>query len=144
MLTDSETQIVDRYVEEILSDDNFAVADEILAPDFVIHGLQTLRGRESFIEVQSTVLRKAFPDLTFDVEDMFGDGNKVGVRATIRGTHQGEYLGIAATGRQVEVETTMILRVSDGQIEEVWPVMDSLTWFQQLGAVPTMDWQEEE
>ena len=143
MLTDSETQIVNRYVEEILSDDSFAVADEILAPDFVIQGLQTLRDRESVIEVQSTVVRKAFPDLTFDMEDIFGDGNKIGIRATIRGTHQGEYLGIAATGRQVEVETIMILRVSVGQIEEAWPVMDSLTWFQQLGAAPAMDWQEE-
>jgi predicted ester cyclase len=127
-----------------LSNGDFAVADEILTPDFVIHGLETLRDRESFIEVQSTVLRKAFPDLRFEVEDVFGDQNKVAVRSTMRGTHQGEYLGIASTDRKVEVETVMIFRLSGGKIAEVWPEMDSLAWFQQIGAVPLMEWQKED
>lgn len=142
MLSDSNRRIIDRYVDEILSNGNFAVADEILAPDFVIHGLGTLRGREEFIDVQSTVIREAFPDLTVETEDVFGDGNKVAIRSTMAGTHQGEYLGIPATDRQVEVETVSICRLSGGQIAEVWPEMDSLAWFQQLGAVPPMEWQE--
>lgn len=138
---ETDRRIIDRYFEEILSDGDFAGADEILAPDFVIHGLQTLRDRESFIEVQQTVIREAFPDLRFAVKDVFGDGNKVAVRATIEGTHRGEYLGIAATGNQVEVDAVMLLRLSDGRIAEVWTIMDSLSWFQQLGAVPPLEWQ---
>ena len=144
MITNTNEKIIDRYFEEILSNGNFVDADEILTPDFVIHGLETLRDRESFIEVQSTVLREAFPDIRFEVEDMIGDQSKVAVRSTMRATHQGEYLGIAATDRKVEVETVMIFRLSDGKIAEVWTEMDSLAWFQQLGAVPLMEWQKEE
>lgn len=143
MLTNSDTQVINRYCDEVLNDGDFTAATEILAPDFVIHGLQTLRGRERFLEVQSTI-RKAFPDLTVDVEDMFGDENNVAVRSTMRGTHRGEYLGIAATGRQVAVESMMICRLSGGRIVEVWAQMDSLSWFQQLEAVPPMEWQEAE
>ncbi|GAA5063868.1 ester cyclase [Haladaptatus pallidirubidus] len=144
MLSDADKRLVDRYFDEILSGGDFSVNDEILAPDFTIYGLETLRDRDQFLEVQSTVLREAFPDLIFELHDVFGDENKVAVRATMRGTHQGEYLGIAPTGNQVEVETITILRISGERIVEVWSEMDSLTWFQQLGAVPQMDWQAEE
>lgn len=143
MITNTNKQITNQYFEEILSNGNFTVANEILAPDFVIHGLKTLQDKESFIEVQSTVLREAFPDLRFEVEDVFGDQSKVAVRSTMRGTHLEEYLGIAATNRRVEVESVMILRLSDGKIAEVWPEMDSLAWFQQLEAIPPMEWQKE-
>lgn len=142
-MTETNRRIVDRYCNEILSDGDFANADEILTPDFVIHGLQTLRGRERFLDVQSTVIREAFPDLTFDVEDAFGDENDVAVRGTTRGTHEGSYLGIAPTGNQIAVESVMLCRVLDGRVAEVWPQMDSLAWFQQLEAVPQMDWQED-
>ncbi|WP_247003443.1 ester cyclase [Halosolutus gelatinilyticus] len=143
MVTESDNRIVDRYCGEILSEGDFTAADEILTPEFVIHGLETLRGRDRFLEVQSTVIREAFPDFRVDVEDVFGDGTKVAVRATVGGTHDGTYLGIEPTGRQVAVESTMICRLSDGRIAEVWPRMDSLAWFQQLGAVPPMEWQED-
>ncbi|MFC6823626.1 ester cyclase [Halopelagius fulvigenes] len=143
MLSDAEKRLVDRYFDEILTDGDFGDSDKILAPDFTISGLETLRDREQFLEVQSTVLREAFPDLTFDLHDVFGDENKVAVRATMRGMHQGEYLGIAPTSNQVAVETITILRLSGERIVEVWSEMDSLTWFQQLGAIPQMDWQTE-
>lgn len=142
MVREADKQLIDRYFDEILSDGNFADADEIIAPDFIIHGLETLRGRERFLEVQTTVIREAFPDLTVEVNDVFGDVNKVAVRATLAGTHQGEYLGIGPTGNQVEMESIMILRISNGRIAEVWSEMDSLTWFQQLGGVSLMEWQE--
>lgn len=141
MLSDADKQLVDRYFGEILSDGGYGAADEILAPDFTIHGLETLLDRVQFLEIQSTVLREAFPDLTFELHDVFGDDNKVAVRATMRGTHRGEYLGIAPAGNQVEVETITILRISGERIVEVWSEMDSLSWFQQLEAVPRMDWQ---
>lgn len=144
MLKDTSARIVDRYCDEILSTGDFSNADEILTPDFVIHGLRTLRGRERFLEVQSTVIREAFPNLRVDIQDVFGDEHRFAVRATMRGTHEGTYLGIEPTGNRLEVESMMMCRLEDGRIAEVWPQMDSLTWFQQLGAVPPMEWQEEQ
>lgn len=144
MLKDTSARIVDRYCDEILSRGDFSNADEILIPDFVIHGLRTVRGREWFLEVQSTVIREAFPDFRVDIHDVFGDEHRFAVRATTRGTHEGTYLGIEPTGNRLEVEAIMLCRVEDGRIAEVWPQMDSLAWFQQLGAVPPMEWQEEQ
>lgn len=143
MIPTSTERIADRYCDEILSTGDFSNADEILTPDFVIHGLQTLRGRERFLEVQSTVIREAFPDLRVDVEDVFGNEYWFAVRATMQGTHEGTYLGIKPTGTRLKVEAMMLCRVEDGRIAEVWSQMDSLAWFQQLGAVPLMEWQEE-
>lgn len=142
MLSPATNQIIDRYCGELLTDGDFDNADEILAPDFVIHGVQTLRSRERFLDVQSTVIRKAFPDLRIDVKDVFGDDEKVAVRSVIRGTHQGEYLGIEPTGTKIDTEAVMLCRLSDGRLTEVWPHMDSLSWFQQLGGIPLMEWQK--
>lgn len=78
----------------------------------------------------------AFPLYELIAEDMIAEGDRVAVRATVRGTHQGEFSGIPATGRRVEIPVFLIYRLEDGLIVEHWIQADVLGLLQQLGALP--------
>ena len=110
----------------------------LLADDFVEHeeapGLAPTReGVMDFFRMN----RAAFPDMRMDVEEVISSGDKVVVRARVTGTHQGEFMGMPATGKRVDVKLIDIMRFGDdGLAHEHWGVMDALAMMQQLGAVP--------
>ena len=110
----------------------------LLADDFVEHeetpGLApTKAGVTDFFRMQ----RAAFPDMLMDVQDVIASGDKVVVRARYTGTHQGEFMGMPATGKSVDLQLIDIFRLgSDGLVREHWGVYDTLLMMQQLGAVP--------
>jgi|SRR5579864_3975880 steroid delta-isomerase-like uncharacterized protein len=78
------------------------------------------------------LMKRAFPDLQARIEDIFGAGDKVAVRVRFRGTHVGEFLGFAATGRTVEYASHEFYRVADGLIAEEWICSDMATLLGQL------------
>ncbi|HKH37173.1 MAG TPA: ester cyclase [Rubrobacter sp.] len=67
---------------------------------------------------------------------MIAEGDKVAVRYTVEGTHEGELFGVPPTGRRVSIESFTVERVSDGRIREHWRVTDTLDMMQQMGAIP--------
>ena len=67
---------------------------------------------------------------------MMADGNLEAARAIVAGTHKGELMGVAATGKSVEFESIDIIRVDDGKVAEHWGVTDTMSLKQQLGAIP--------
>ena len=81
-------------------------------------------------------IRSAFPDSHWTVEEQIAEGDKVLSRFVWSGTHQGEFLGVPATGRAVSAWVMVISRIADGQIAEEWQLTDTLGLMQQLGAVP--------
>ena len=83
------------------------------------------------------MFRSAIPDLRVVVEDIIAEGDKVAVRYTLEGTHEGELFGVPPTGKRVSIKSISVERVSDGKIIEHWRVTDSLDMMQQLGAIPT-------
>jgi predicted ester cyclase len=83
------------------------------------------------------MLFAAFPDQKWTIEELIAEGDKVVNRFTWRGTHQGNFLGIAPTGSQVEVKGVVIDRFADGKIADTRILMDNLGLMQQLGVVPT-------
>jgi steroid delta-isomerase-like uncharacterized protein len=85
-----------------------------------------------------TYLFKGFPDLTVDIEDIIAQDERVAHRFTFRGTHRGEFLGIAATGKQVTAAGMQINLFSGGKCIEVWSVHDSFRFLSQIGAVPKL------
>ena len=109
-----------------------------LAEDFVEHeetpGLApTKAGVEAFFRMQLA----AFPDLRMDVQDVVADGSKVVARVRYTGTQHGEFMGMPATGKSVDVQVIDIFRFDDdGRVSEHWGVFDQLTMMQQLGLVP--------
>jgi steroid delta-isomerase-like uncharacterized protein len=130
--------IARREIEEVYGAGNFAVADEIVAHDFVGHDPalpEPLRGPAGIKEA-ATGYRNAFPDLRITIEAQVSEGDLVVTRWTARGTHQGELFGIAPTGKQATVTGISLDRISNGKIIEDWTNWDTLGLLQQLGAVP--------
>jgi steroid delta-isomerase-like uncharacterized protein len=126
---------VRRFFEELLSTDNFAVADEILSPDFRFYfaGSPVAMDHESYMEFL-VARRAAFPDRRFIVEDMIGEGDKVSARFTMRGTHKGEFRGIAPSGTELTMTGIDMIRISEGKLVEDRVEVDQLGMMQQLGA----------
>jgi predicted ester cyclase len=83
------------------------------------------------------MLLTAFPDLRMNPDDILVDGDKAVARVTMTGTDQGEFMGMPATGRAVDVQVIDIMRFDgDGLVAEHWGVLDAMAMMQQLGAVP--------
>jgi steroid delta-isomerase-like uncharacterized protein len=121
---------------DALNQKNLAVLDEVYAPDLVVHIVSTtIQGLEAFKQGLSLFLT-AFPDARFTIEDMIAEGERVVVRYTFRGTHTGNFMGIAPTGKQVTQTGITINRFANGKAVELWGNVDDLGLLQQLGAVP--------
>src|SRR6266403_6136351 len=82
------------------------------------------------------ILRTAFPDFHADIHWQLADGDRVTTYKTYHGTHRGEFLGMAPTGRTIQFETVDVMRVRDGKIAEHWGVANLFSLMQQLGAWP--------
>ena len=111
---------------------------ELLSDDFVEHeqapGLAP--GKEGVLQF-FTMYRAAFPDLRFEPEQTFTNGDSVSVYVRVTGTHQGEFMGIPATGKSIDIHGVDIVRFSDDGVgREHWGVFDAMTMMQQLGVVP--------
>jgi steroid delta-isomerase-like uncharacterized protein len=80
----------------------------------------------------------AFPDLSCTVEDQVAEGDKVVSRWTLRGTHQGEFFGVPASGKRVEMSGIQVDRFAEesGKIVEEWAEFDLLGAMRQMGAIP--------
>lgn len=130
-----------RSGEEIFNSGNLDVADELYAPDYVLHNPslpEDLHGPES-LKQYAAMPRAAFPDARVTVEDQVAEGDKVVDRWTATGTHTGEFLGIPPTNRRFEISGITISRFSGGKIVEDWYQGDDLGMMQQLGVIPNED-----
>ena len=115
------------------------VFDELLAPEFAGHDPQDpfperrgpMAGRETY-----EMYRRAFPDVRMVVDDVMEDGDRVAVRWHATGTHNGELMGLAPTGRSVEVTGISIDRWDGDRIAESWINWDTHGLLQQIGAAP--------
>src|SRR5436853_7123174 len=136
MSTETNKVLVRRFYEEGFNQRNLALVDELCTIDHLFHNTPaTLHGREEFKHLLSVYLT-AFPDARFTVEDAIAEGDRVASRYTFRGTHQGDLMGIAPTGKQVTVTGIIINRIINGKSEEGWLNFDALGMLQQLGVVP--------
>ena len=135
MSTEENKAIARRWNDEIWGKGNFAIIDELFAPDFVWHyappGVAPdLDGYKRF-QPESLI---PFADMNCAIEVMVAQEDKVAVRWSWRGTHKGGYMGIAPTGKQVTLTGISILRIAGGKIAEEWTEADNLGFVEQLGA----------
>lgn len=131
-------EIVRHLVDEVWTNRNFAAVDELVAADYVGHDPnqpEPIKGREGFKQF-AAMYQAAFQDATVTIDDQIAEGDLVVTRWTGRGTHTGELMAIAPTGKEVTVSGITISRLADGQVAEEWELMDALGMLVQLGAVP--------
>jgi predicted ester cyclase len=126
-----------RTYEELLNAGEYSVAEELVAPDFVNHEAPPGRDRgpESMRGLAS-MLRTAFPDLHFEIEELIAEGEMVAGRLTMSGTHDGPLMGTPPTGRSVRQDHMHFVRFEYGKAVEHWGVRDDLGMMKQLGLIP--------
>ena len=138
MSIEENKAVVRRVWEELANQKDLALVDELFASNYVFHGAggQEIRGPEGLKQTLATQFT-AFPDLHTTIEDMVAEGDKLVARLTATGTHQGEYQGIAPTGKKVTGTVININHGVGGKVVETWQVSDRLSMMQQLGVIPT-------
>ena len=122
-MSEENKAIARRYLDEMWNKKNEAIRDELANfPNRATAGI---------------ALRAAFPDIEMTIEDQIAEGDKVVTRYTTRGTHKGEYEGIAPTDKQVTFTGTFIYRIEGGKIVERWTNWDRAGFLEQIGAIPS-------
>lgn len=103
--------------------------------DYVYHGPgnQELRGRAGIRNLWELFLT-AFPDLTSTIDDTISENDKVVLRWTVKGTHKGEFLGIPASNKTINLPITEVFRIENGILKEAWDQYDRLHLMEQIGA----------
>jgi steroid delta-isomerase-like uncharacterized protein len=135
-MSEENKLVTRRHIEEVLSQGNLDLIDELFASDFVGHAPSEEKHGPEAMKKFVSGLRRAFPDLRVAVEDQIAEGDKVTIRWTALGTHKGEFQGMPPTGKQMTMTAMTLARIANGKIVEAWTERDTLGMLQQLGAVP--------
>jgi predicted ester cyclase len=126
-----------RIPEEVFTQGDLAVADEVLALGYIDRVPCPGQCGVAGVKGWALTLRRAFPDLSAIVEGEIAEGDTVVLRLTYRGTHAGAFLGIKPTGTRVSWQAMECLRLGpDGKVTDQWMVADLLSVLQQIGALP--------
>ena len=126
-------RLVEAFVE-MLNTHNPDLVDSFVATDYRNHNAFVDDGREANRQFWAGFFA-ALPDLTATMEDLVVSGDRVVGRFVYRGTHLGEFMGIPPSGRPVEMRSIDIWRVADGLFVEHWDELNTLEFFQQIGAL---------
>jgi steroid delta-isomerase-like uncharacterized protein len=127
---DARKELVRRFYREAIDGRDSGACDRLLSADFVHNGEP--RGRAGQRQAVDYFLA-AFPDLRNEIELILAEDDLVAAHQRWTGIHQGEFLGVAASGRAVEFTSTAVLRIRDGLIAQAWDEMDVAGLLQQLG-----------
>ena len=131
-LEEQNIALVKRHYEAWNSGDAEAIK-EIFSPDYIYHlGAGQVLSLEQMIGDLEPQM-EAYPDRILSVEDILAKGDKVVSRYLFKGTHEGEFLGMPATGKKIENIGIEIWRVENGKIVESWDIGDTLSWYLQHG-----------
>lgn len=138
-MSDENVALIRRWFDEVWNKGREEAIDEMFAADGIAHGLNNesgkiMRGPVDYKPFFRT-FRSAFPEIEVVVEDTVAEGDKVAARCLVRGKHQSDSLGFAATGQSTEFTGITIVRIEKGKIVEAWNNFDFMTMYKQLGAL---------
>lgn len=133
---EANKDVVRRLFEDVFNRGDVEAAAALVHLDYIQHSPLArpgLAGLQAFV----IEVRSAFADLSFTIEDLLAEGDRVVARVTATGTHRAPFLGIDATGRAVRAQSIDIFLVRDGKLAEHWDVLDVHAILLQLGATVT-------
>jgi steroid delta-isomerase-like uncharacterized protein len=136
-MSEENKRLIHRWFEEVWNNGRVEAIDEMFDENGIAHGLSDdpenpIRGPQEFRPFH-TVFREAFPNMMIVVEDMVAEGDKVAARCSVRGKHEGDFRGRAATQSPVEFTGITIVRIDNGKIVEAWNNFDFMTMYKQVG-----------
>src|SRR4051812_45549915 len=129
--------VVLRLKDEVSSRGRFEVMEEIAVPGFrprrqAVHNLAQNAADQGFPE-PGHQMRKAIPDRVDHIESIVAEGDRVGMRWRVKGTHEGNLFGIPPTGRSIDIQSIGVFRVQDGRIADAWFMADEGALLRQVG-----------
>ena len=131
-MTEANKALTKRFYDHVWNKAEYWAADDLVAPNYIRHAPQPIRGRDGIRDIVSQV-RAAFPDLFISIEDLLSEGDRVAVRWHAYGKHSGEpFRGISAAGRPVQITGITISHFHNGQISEEWAQWDMQGLIKQL------------
>jgi steroid delta-isomerase-like uncharacterized protein len=135
-VSDENKAIVERFMDALFTHGDLAAVEAYLAPEFVNHDpLAGQAGNREGMKRVAEIYRAAFPDWRRTIHDLIAENDRVVERFSATGTHEGEFMGLAATGTKVTLHGINIFRLADGKIVERWGNTDQLGFLRQLGLV---------
>ena len=116
------------------------IVDEIFTPDYVCHlqGGSVSLDRKAHKKTLETFYA-AFPDYHHRIEDLIAEGDKVVLRVSDLATHNRDFRGLPATGKEISISAVYICRFVEGRIAEAWMEADLLGFYQQIGVIDEKD-----
>lgn len=138
-MSEQNKALVRRVIEEVVNRGNLELVYQLISPDYAYFEptLGSMRGREGYKGIVATY-RNAFPDLKLVIDEQIAEGEAVVTRWRGEGTHGGELMGIAPTGRRVSVQGVVISRIKNGQLVDDFECYDVLGMLRQLGVAPAL------
>jgi steroid delta-isomerase-like uncharacterized protein len=132
-MSEAHKALVRRFYDEINAG-RIEIVDELISEDIVEHDrFPGLEPNRNGVRQLFAMMHQAFEGFRLEVEDVFTDGDTVIARGLMTGTHNGEFMGIAPTGKNVAVPFADFVRIKDGRCVEHWGVTDTGIMMQQLG-----------
>lgn len=136
-MSEENKAVVRRWFDEVWNQGRSEAIEELFDEYGIAHGLsddpaQPITGPRDYRPFYD-VFRQAFPNINIVIEDMIAEGDKVAARCSVRGKHEGEFRGIAATQAPVEISGITIVRVQNGKIVEAWNNFDFMNLYKQCG-----------
>ena len=136
-------ELVRRYYEDAFNEERLSLLDELIASDVVNHNplsdstltAAEARGFEGFRK-HVEAAHQGFPDAHVTIDDILAEDDRVAVRFTFEGTHDGRFGGLEPTGKHVSLSNIALYRIEDGKIAERWLESDTLDMLEQLDAEP--------
>jgi steroid delta-isomerase-like uncharacterized protein len=114
------------------------LAQQLISPAAKFHvpgQPEALQGPKGYLMIVA-MMRSGFPDIQWTLDDLITEGNKAAARFTMRGTHNGEFFGVPATGKAIAVQAINFYRLVNEQIIEEYGQPDMLGLLKQIGAIP--------
>ena len=139
-MSDDTKALARKFFEGVNSGRIDETVDELLADDFVEHeetppGFPATGSDKEDVKVFFRMFAQAFDGLHVELEDVLGEGDDVAVRSRMTGTHSGEFMGIPASGRSIDIEAIDWVTVRDGKATDHWGVTDVASLMTQIGAI---------
>jgi len=135
MSAEANRIIFQRFVQFINSGSR-ELAVELVSPDAIFHAPgvpEPLRGPDGYLQLL-TMLRGGFPDVQWALDELIAEGDRIAARFTMRGTHDGPFMGLPPSGKPFVASSMAFYRLSDGKIVEENGLPDMLAILQQIGA----------
>ncbi len=137
-MTAEENMAVIRRIIQAFNDRDLTVVPRLVTSGFVRHDLAgafvDVKGREEVGDFMQLVL-KALPDVHVTIEDLFATEDRAAMRITVTGTHQGEFQGIAPTGKKIKFSSFNLYRFEEEKLAEFWQLIDVANFLRQIGGL---------